>query len=115
MIESTFSLIDIAKKSGRSGSKTSPIVVDSLKSNRNKKLEEVKVLSSKINLKSITHAYENFFLYDLERIIKLMFVTELGKEFSVYGLISYSGENTKNNKLGLIKPTDGFKIVERCS
>ena len=61
VIESTFSLIDIAKKSGRSGSKTSPIVVHSLKSNTNKKLEEVKAFSSKINLKSIRHAYENFF------------------------------------------------------
>ena len=110
MIESTFSLVDIAKKSGRSGSKTSTIVIDSLKSNTSKNLEEVKALSSKINLKSITHAYENFFLYDLERIFKLTFVTEIGKEFSIYGLISYSGENTKNNKLDLINPTNGLKF-----
>ena len=28
----------------------------------------IKKLSEKINLKSLTHAYENFFLYDLENI-----------------------------------------------
>ena len=110
VIESTFSLVDIAKKSSRSGSKTSTIVIDSLKSSTSKNLEEVKALSSKINLKSITHAYENFFLYDLERIFKLTFVTEIGKEFSIYGLISYSGENIKNNKLDLINPTNGLKF-----
>ena len=110
MIESTFSLIDIARKSGRSGSKSTTIVVDSLKSDSNKKLEEVRALSNKVNLKSITHAYENFFLYDLERIIKLTFVTELRKDFRIYRLISYSGENKEDNKLDLIKPTDCLKF-----
>ena len=61
VIESTFLLVDIARKSGRSGSKASTIIADSLKFDTNKKLEEVRVLSSQINLKSITHAYENFF------------------------------------------------------
>ena len=60
VIESTFSLVDIARKSSRSGSKTTTIVVDSLKSDSNKKLEEVRALSNKVYLKSITHAYENF-------------------------------------------------------
>ena len=110
VIESTFSLVDIARKSGRSGSKTATIVVDSLKSNSNKKLEEVRALLNKVNLKSIMHAYENFFLYDLERIIKPTFVTELGKDFSIHGLISYSGENKEDNKLDLIKPTDCLKF-----
>ena len=110
VIESTFSLVNIARKSGRSSSKTSTIVVDSLKSDSNKKLEEVRALSNKINLKSITHAYENFFLYDLEKINKSTFVTELGKDFSIYDLISYLGKNTKNNKLDLIKPMDGLKF-----
>ena len=75
VIESTFLLIDIARKSGRSSSKTSTIIFNSLKSYINKKLEEVRVLLSKINLKSITHTDENLFLYDLERIIKPTFVT----------------------------------------
>ena len=82
VVESFFSLVDITSKSGRSGSKTSTIIADSLKSYTNKKLEKVVVLLSKINVKSITHAYENFFLYDLERIINPTFVTELGNIWS---------------------------------
>ena len=52
----------------------------------------IKKLSEKVNLKSLTHAYEKFFLYDLDNIIKPTFTTELQKEFSIYGLISFSGE-----------------------
>ena len=33
------------------------------------------------------------FLYDLENVIKEIFATELNKEFSIYGLITFSGEN----------------------
>ena len=110
VIESFFSIVDIARKIGRSGSKTATIVVDSLKSDSNKKLEEVRALWNKVNLKSITNVYENFFLYDLERIIQPKFVTELEKDFSIYGLISYSGENKEDNKLDLIKPTDSLKF-----
>ena len=55
----------------------------------------IKKLSKKVNLKSLTHAYENFFLYDLENVIKPIFTTELQKEFSIYGLISFSGETKK--------------------
>ena len=89
MVESTFSLVDIARKSGGSGSKTSTIVADSLESNLNKKLEEVKKRSNKIKFKSLMHAYMNFFLYDLESMIKPTFVTELGKDFSIYGMIFF--------------------------
>ena len=32
----------------------------------------IKNLSKKVNLKSLTHAYENFFLYDLENINQLL-------------------------------------------
>ena len=32
------------------------------------------------------------------------------KEFSIYGLISFSGETKKNNKLDLIKPADNLKF-----
>ena len=55
----------------------------------------IKNLSKKVKLKSLTHAYENFFLYDLENIIKLTFAAEVQKEFSIYGLISFSGETKK--------------------
>ena len=37
------------------------------------------------------------FLYDLENMMKETFVTELNKEFSIDGLITFSGEN-KGNK-----------------
>ena len=64
----------------------------------------------KVDLKSLTYAYENFFLYDLENIIKPTFTTELQKEFSIYGLINFSGESKKNNKLDLISPKKSFKF-----
>ena len=43
----------------------------------------IKKLSEKVNLKSLTHAYEKFFLYDLDNVIKPTFTTELQKEFSI--------------------------------
>ena len=61
----------------------------------------------------LTHAYENFFLYHLENIIKPTFATEIQKEVSIYGLISFSGETKKKKKkkkLDLIKPTDSLKF-----
>ena len=70
----------------------------------------IKNLSKKVNLKSLTQAYENFFLCYLENIIKPTFATEVQKEFSIYGLISFSGETKKNNKLDLIKPGDNLKF-----
>ena len=71
---------------------------------------KIKNLSKKVNLKSLTHTYENFFLYDLENTIKPTFVTEVQKEFSIYCLISFSGETKKNNKLDLIKPGENLKF-----
>ena len=70
----------------------------------------IKKLSEKVNLKSLTHVYENFFLYDLENVIKPVFTTELQQEFPIYGLISFSGETKKKNKLDLIRPTERFKF-----
>ena len=61
-------------------------------------------------MKSLTHAYENFFLYDLGNVIKPTFTTELQKEFSIYGLISFSGETKKDNKLELITPQNRLKF-----
>ena len=48
--------------------------------------------SHKINTRSLTYAHENFFLYDLENMIKPTFTTELQQEFNIYGLIYFSGE-----------------------
>ena len=70
----------------------------------------LKDLIKKVDLKSLTYAYENFFLYDLENIIKPSFTTELQKEFSIYGLINFSGESEKNNKLDLISPQNNLKF-----
>ena len=64
----------------------------------------------KVNLKSLTDAYEHFFLYDLENIIKPIFATEVQKEFSIYGLISFSGDQKKKKKLDQIKPGDNLKF-----
>ena len=49
------------------------------------------------------------FLYDLENLIKETFVTELNKEFSIYGLITFSAENKDNKKL-LIKSNKNLKF-----
>ena len=69
----------------------------------------IKKLCEKVNLKSLTHMYENFFLYDLGNVIKPTYTTELQQEFSIYGLISFSGKTKKNNKLDLIRPTERLK------
>ena len=70
----------------------------------------IKKLTEKVNLKSLTQAYENIFLYDLDNVIKPTFKTELQKEFSIYGLISFSGETKENNKLDLINPKNKLKF-----
>ena len=55
----------------------------------------IKKLAEKVNLKSLRHAHENFFLYDLENVIKPIFTTELQQEFSISGLISFSSKTRK--------------------
>ena len=64
--------------------------------------------SHKTNTKSLTYAHENFFLYDLENMIKPTFTTELKQEFNIYGLIYFSGE--EKNKLHLIRPKSKLKF-----
>ena len=75
-----------------------------------KELTLLKSLSKKVNIKFLTHAYENFFLYDLENIIKPTFTTELQKEFNIYGLIYFSGDAKENNELHLIRPKSKLKF-----
>ena len=65
--------------------------------------DKIKKLSKEIQLKSLTLAYERFFLYDLENMITETFVTQLNQSFSTYGLISFSGETKTDNKLSLIE------------
>ena len=61
-----------------------------------------------INTRSLTYAHENLFLYDLEKMIKSTFTTELQQEFNIYGLIYFSGE--EKNKLHLIRPKSKLKF-----
>ena len=64
--------------------------------------------SNKINTNSLTYAHENFFLYDLENMIQPTFTTELQQEFSIYGLIYFSGQ--QKDKLDLVKPKNKLKF-----
>ena len=75
-----------------------------------KELTLLKSLSEKVKIKSLTHAYENFFLYDLENMINPTFTTELQKQFNIYGLIYFSGEAKENNKLHLVRPANKLKF-----
>ena len=43
--------------------------------------EKISKLFKEIQLKSLTLAYENFFLHDLKNMITKTFVTELNKNF----------------------------------
>ena len=75
---------------------------------------KLKKLSEEINLKSLNRIYENFFLYDLENIIKPSFTTELQTEFSIYGLINFSGEIDEEKKIKVISPKNYLKFeIER--
>ena len=118
-LESTFYLLDNTKISTNKISKPSADQrIKTLEETAPEKIESdlqgqsayLKKLSEKVNLKSLTHAYENFFLYDLDNVIKPTFTTELQKEFSIYGLISFSGETKKDNKLKLISPQNRLKF-----
>ena len=43
-------------------------------------------------------------------MIKPTFVTELGKGFLIYGLITFSDKSKKDNKQDLIRPSDNLKF-----
>ena len=80
----------------------------------NEKYLKLKKLSDEIDLKSYNRIYENIFLYDLENIIRPSFTTELQAEFSIYGLINFSGKKDKEKKLKIISPKDYLKFeIER--
>ena len=61
-------------------------------------------------LNPLMHAFEKIFLYDLENMINEIYVTQLNKEFSIYGLITFSDENKKNKKLDLVMPDNNIKF-----
>ena len=73
----------------------------------------MKKLTEKIDIRSINQIYENFFLYDLENIIKPSFTTELQKEFSIDGMINFSTD-INEGKLKVISPKNNLKFeIER--
>ena len=43
-------------------------------------------------------------------MINEIYVTQLNKEFSIYGLITFSGENKNNKKLDLVTPDNNIKF-----
>ena len=75
---------------------------------------KLKKIWEEINLKSFNIFYETFFLYDLENIIRPTFTTELQEEFSIYGLINFSGQINGKEKVKLISPNNYLKFdIER--
>ena len=72
--------------------------------------EKIKKLSKEIQLKSVTLAYENFFLYDNENMITETIVKELNKKLSTFGLVSFSVEAKDNNKSDLITQNRKLKF-----
>ena len=72
--------------------------------------EKIKKLSKEIQLKSLTLAYENFFLYDIQNMITETVVTKLNQKLSTFGLVSFSGKAKDNNKLDLITPNRKLKF-----
>ena len=71
---------------------------------------DINILKKQIDLKPVTHAFEIFFLYDLENMINEIYVMQLNKEFSIYGLITFSSENKNNKKLDLVTPDNNIKF-----
>ena len=58
-----------------------------------------------MNIKFLTVARENVFLYDNEKMITETHVSNLNENSSIYGLIAFLGEtNNKDRKLHLIMP-----------
>ena len=70
----------------------------------------INILKKEIDLKLLTHAFEKFFLDDLENMINEIYVTQLNKEFSIYGLVTFSDENKNNKRLDLIMPDNNIKF-----
>ena len=86
--------------------------IAAIKNSTDEKLEEIlnseyiklKKLKDEIKIEAFNQIYENFFLYDLENMIRPSFTTELQKEFSIYGLVNFSAKVEKEKKLKIISP-----------
>ena len=76
----------------------------------------INILKKQTDLKPLTHAFKTFFMYDFENMINKIYVTQLNKEFSIYVLITFSGENKSHKKLDLVTPDNNikFKLKKKC-
>ena len=74
--------------------------------------EKIKTFSKGIQLKSLTLAFENLFLFDNKNMLTETFVTELDLKLW-FGLVSFSGEIKNNNKLCLITPDRKLKFNKK--
>ena len=70
----------------------------------------INIFKKQIDLKPLTHTFEDFFLYDLENMINEIYVIQLNKEFSIYALIAFPSENKNNKKLDLVMPDNNIKF-----
>ena len=85
-------------------------VPENIKATLNTQIEKNK--NASINVKSLTVAHENFFLYDNENMITEMYVSELTENISIYGLIAFLGKTTnKDNRLHLVMPKHKLKFI----
>ena len=65
-----------------------------------------------MNIKFLTVAHENFFLYDNKKMITETHVSDLNENSSIYGLIAFLGKtNNKDSKLYLIMPEHKLNSV----
>ena len=84
-------------------------VPDNIKASLSNQMEKIK--NASINIKSLTVAYENFFLYDNENMIIETYVSELNKNISIYDLVAFLGKIIKkDNKFHLIWPKHKLKF-----
>ena len=60
---------------------------ENIKASLDTQIEKIK--NTSINVKSLTVAHENFFLYNNENMITETFVRELNENFSIYSLIAF--------------------------
>ena len=90
------------------GSKRSAEIKNStdekMEENLNSEYIKLKKLAKEIKIEAFNQIYENFFLYDLENMIRPSFTTELQTEFSIYGLVNFSGKVNEEKKLKAVSP-----------
>ena len=70
-------------------------MLDNIKASLDTQIEKIK--NASINVKSLTVAHRNFFLYDNENMITEAYVSELNENISIYGLIAFLRKTNSAN------------------